>query len=464
MAEELDARLLQALIERPSESLNVEHKTWLDLSNLSHQAKLIRAVLALRNFGGGYLVLGIDDQTGRPSVEGRPSQVRVAYGVDLVQSLISRYASQLFEVQIHYALLDGEEFPVIVVPPGIRTPVACRSRLVGTDQKPLLELGDVYVRTLTSNHTPSSSKAGWRDWEALLDVCFENREADIGRFIRRHLAGVEVLSALLPLLSTGASRPQRNESHDLLSYGLARLQAATKSRGVKVPPLGSWEVAAVLSPCEAGLVASSEFLDRLAAANPDLTGWPIWLDSRSFPREKHPYVFEDGWEALIASSPTDAFGHFDFMRLDPHGRFYLYRGLQDDTSRSDRAPVPGTELDFGLAVLRTAEAIAVSLAFGKALCGGNQPFEVDMSFRWAGLSGRSLTGWAQPRRQLSSNRIAQQDSIESRVTVGSDVATSSIAPLVESVVSPLFRLFEGFVLSKSVIEDLVAQLVERRLF
>jgi len=51
------------LIERPGESLSVEIKSWIDPASEDGQQKLIRGTLALRNHGGGYLIIGFDDQT-----------------------------------------------------------------------------------------------------------------------------------------------------------------------------------------------------------------------------------------------------------------------------------------------------------------------------------------------------------------------------------------------------------------
>lgn len=50
-----DFSKIQALIDRPGESLSVELKRWIDPSQPEGQAKIAKTSLALRNFGGGYL-------------------------------------------------------------------------------------------------------------------------------------------------------------------------------------------------------------------------------------------------------------------------------------------------------------------------------------------------------------------------------------------------------------------------
>lgn len=53
---------VEQLVKRPSESLVVEIKSWISPAEAAGQAKIIRAAIALRNRGGGYLVVGFDDK------------------------------------------------------------------------------------------------------------------------------------------------------------------------------------------------------------------------------------------------------------------------------------------------------------------------------------------------------------------------------------------------------------------
>jgi hypothetical protein len=51
---------IRALVARPGESLNVEIKRWLNPSDPTSVAKIIKATFALRNRNGGFLVIGFD--------------------------------------------------------------------------------------------------------------------------------------------------------------------------------------------------------------------------------------------------------------------------------------------------------------------------------------------------------------------------------------------------------------------
>jgi hypothetical protein len=111
-----------------------------------------------------------------------------------------------------------------------------------------------------------------------------------------------------------------------------------------------------------------EFANLLGSSNPSYTGWPVWLSSRQFQdRTNRPYVLDGAWETLIVALDPSSFTHIDFMRQAPSGHFYSYRALDDDIAPGPSAPTPMTALEPILPIIRTAEAIAVALAFAKAL-------------------------------------------------------------------------------------------------
>ena len=464
---EIDFSRIKALVERPGESLSIEIKRWIDPDQPEGVARIVRAALALRNYGGGYIVIGFDNNTLEPDKNNVPPDVRTLFHIDKIQGLISKFASEPFEVIVEFPERDGQLYPVIVVPPGVKTPVATKSDLRVSD-KTLIRTDSVYIRSLNANNIPSSTMATWKDWPRIVEVCFDNREADIGRFLRRHLGGVtpEVMREFLATVIQG-NEPEPTTEELLQRYlqeSEERFQVVVKERNVTLPEHGAWEVALLLIGQVPPHTANHEFLNLLNASNPHYTGWPIWLDSRSFADTKAgPYTFQGVWEAFIVSLRAGLIYHIDFMRLDPKGRFYLRRALQDDVSGSPQAPTPMTVLDFGLAVIRTAEAIAVGLAFAKAMGCDAEKTLLAFAFRWKKLQGRKLTSWTRPERYISPGRSAYQDEVLAFVNVPLDTPLSALSNFVNQAIQPLFEVFDGFVLSPDVVEDLTRQLIERRL-
>jgi len=52
------------LLYFPSESLAIEYKSWLDLTDTAGRATLAKAAIALANEGGGIIVLGMREDVG----------------------------------------------------------------------------------------------------------------------------------------------------------------------------------------------------------------------------------------------------------------------------------------------------------------------------------------------------------------------------------------------------------------
>ena len=289
----------------------------------------------LRNRNGGFLVIGFDDETLEPDLDNEPPDVRSVFHVDKIQGLISRYASELFEVRVAFAHRDGREFPVIAVPDGVRSPVAAKVPLLGENKKELIRAGEVFFRTLAANGTPSTALARPQDWAEIVELCFNNREADVGRFLRRQLAGQDLCSDEYASCARPCPPPtQKDRAKTLLNDGLERFKKAVANAERSfnedekaMIAAGSWEIALAIDHAKNDQLPDQKFLQTIASSNPQYTGWPVWLDFSGFQdRAAAPIVKGNAWEALIVSVGGWS-KHIDFSRVDPNGEFYLRRNL-----------------------------------------------------------------------------------------------------------------------------------------
>ena len=466
---DIDSERIQELVERPKESLTVEIKRWIDPTELEGIIKIVKASLGIRNHGGGYIVIGFDNNTLSPDNENIPTNVNELFHIDRIQGLISKYASEPFEISIEFPERDGQQYPVIIIPTGVKTPVASKSDLCDSKGNKLIKKDTIYIRSLRANNTPSTTQANWKDWAQIVEVCFDNREADIGRFFRRHLGGLtpDAVREILAAISKGSEPVLTSEeiSRTYLRDSEARFKSEISKRKLDLPEHGAWEVALVLMGEIPPYSANKDFLKLIDASNPNYTGHPVWLNSRQFAEsETHPYVFNGVWEALIIRIDTGWWrDYIEFIRLDPKGRFYLRRALADDVSKSPQAPAPLSVLDFTLPVLRTAETLAVGLSFAKAMGCDPETTQLSFKFRWTGLRDRSLVSWADRRRDIISGRKAYQDEVYAFCNISLDTPFSALGDHVYRIVEPLFEIFDGFVLGKDVVEDLTQQLIKRRL-
>lgn len=465
----MDNDRIQNLIERPSESLSIELKGWFDPDTPEGISKIVRGALAMRNHGGGYILIGFHNDNGLPDIINAPPDVRSLFHIDKIQCLLGKYSSEPFEVIIHFPVHDGQEFPVLEIPSGIKTPVAAKSNLLKGGNKPLIKANQIYIRTLLSNNTPSTSEATWKDYGRIVEVCFDNREADIGRFLRRHLG---VISPKL-IQDIAFSMTQSFKPDETIEDKLSKFLQESEQRFVNeldkrelptLPEHGTWEVGLMIIGDIPPYEPNINFLNLLESSNPNYTGWPVWLDSRGFSdADARPYVFDGAWEALIIILNA-GWNEIDFMRLHPKGKFYLRRALEDDISINPLRPKPMTCLDFGLPITRTAEAILVGLGFAKSMGCELEKTQLAFAFKWSKLRGRILSSWAWPGRYISPNHIAYQDAVFAMSYVPLETPESAITPFVYDVIKQLFIIFNGFDPGSTLVEDFVKRLIERRHF
>lgn len=463
----IDEAYLKEVVDRQTESLNIEFKRWIDPKSPEGISKIIKACIAMKNNNGGFFFIGFDEESRQPDAGNTPAQdVRELFNLDDIQAIVSKYAYPQFEIDIRFVEKNGQEYPVICMEEGIRTPVSTKSELRDPrDNKLLIKQNTVYVRTLQSNGTPSTSEATYQDWDKLTGICFDNREADIGRFVRRHLSNVDktILQSLFNNIVEVAQT--RSESYEELAIGLLdngknRFEVVVKEKYPdQLPEHGSWEVACIINSDDQKHLANQSFLNLLASSNPNYTGWPIWLDSRGFANQAaHPYVFDDAWEACMVSLNSDWSNHIDFWRIDPQGQFYLYRALEDDIKPSVQ---PMKALDFGLPIWRVGESMAVGLAFAQAMGYEVETTNLTFQFRWANLKNRVLTSWADPSR-LIWERAAAQNIVLSSVHLPLSTPLSTLYQYVDVALKPLYQIFDGFELSTSIVEELTEKMLGRK--
>lgn len=463
----IEQSVVDGLIGNLSESLNVELKRWIDPSQSVGVEKIIKGVFALRNRNGGFFVIGFDDKTLAPDVSNEPVNAKDLFHVDVIQGIISKYASDPFEIAVAWGKRDGRQYPIIVVPSGVKIPVAAK-RDLKDGSRYAIRIGAVYFRSLASNGTPSTTEARPSDWADIVEICFDNREADVGRFIRRHLSGVDALSILKLLGQSPAPTPTLcDRALKLVDNGEARFQGAITSRALtpdqqKLLDYGFWSIGLVIDPAIADAIPTQEFMGRLGSSNPRYTGWPIWLDARLMSNpESRPKVVKEAFEYLIVSTSEGFSTHIDFARLDPKGEFFLQRLLQDDGVPSK--VTPRKVVDPILMILRVAEAMGVGIAFAKALGCPPDQTALGFAFRWHTLKGRQLSSWANPFYDIMGGGTAHDDEVESCVQFSLDTPLSALPQFVDDATKRLFSAFEGATVPHRTTEDFVRRLFERKL-
>jgi hypothetical protein len=155
---------LQDLVDSPMETLAVEYKQWLDLTDSVNRANLARHIAAIANYGGGYIVFGIkDDMTPDAML---PTTLH-GYSHDVVSSIVKKFLTPAphCDVILVKSAKSGHTHPIILVPSHGNVPI-CSLR-GGPDDKVTkkpqgIAQGIYYTRDTGPESTPVTGPEHWR--------------------------------------------------------------------------------------------------------------------------------------------------------------------------------------------------------------------------------------------------------------------------------------------------------------
>lgn len=440
------------LLVNPCENLAIEIKRWLSLKDIAHKAKIIKGCIALYNNNGGFFIIGFDNN-GNPDSDVPQGNLRELYHPDAIQDLISRHASFPFEVKISFPERNKQIYPVIQIPGGIETPVGVKKELKENDNI-YLRADRVYVRTLTSNNTISSAPAKHSDWERLVKICFDNREADIARFIKRHLSSLapQSIKSLAALLESEDNK---------IGSSLIEFQKESKTRfeyykGNKLKEdnkNGFIDFSFCFSEELKDFSANMSFLNVISANNPHLTGWPLW---NVFTREEiKPKVFDNCWESFIKTEVC-SMEHIDFWKISPKGYFFHRRILEEDCHESIK---PNTILFFDIIAHRITEAMVSAIKYAEAF---KMKDKLLFSINVFGLKGRCLSCFSPKRMWRGTNHSIEENYSSEILSIPVDTPLNNIGEYVYQITKNLFSLFDGYEIEKNIIESIADETISRR--
>lgn len=176
---------LDRLILEPAETLEVEYKEWLDLRGKPHKAKLAKELIALRNHGGGHVVLGFSDPEMDPSAQPEGYDYVTT---DYINGIVAAYADPAF----HCGTSSVRKHLVITVPAGVTVPVRSKR---GAEHDEIIR-DRYYIRRPGPASEPPQSALEWDD---LLRRCIGNRDAELEDLVRRIVRVMRTPSEELPV-------------------------------------------------------------------------------------------------------------------------------------------------------------------------------------------------------------------------------------------------------------------------
>ncbi|MFD1940829.1 helix-turn-helix domain-containing protein [Paradevosia shaoguanensis] len=434
---------LQPFLVEPREDLAAEYKTWLDLTTNDHKAILAKASIAMANHGGGYIIVGFDDQGHQLTSVARPAAVPEV-SQDVVNAAIQRFAAPAFHAEVYNVPhpANGIVHPVIVVPGNMTEPVMSKRDCPG-----VIAQNRCYIR----KPGPRSEEPQTGDeWRELLRRCVLAGREDMLEAIRSIVSGRVEPAALPP--------DARAELHDFLEQARARweeLCANLPEDAAARFPQGYYEMAFSLVGAESA-PNLGELQNRLQTAHRlRLTGWPAFLMMNT--NEWAPYPHEDFVEAWVGR-PSDRqrnyedSAHADFWRVSKGGKLYTIRGYSED-SHAERL-APGSAIDITLPVWRIAEGLLFAARLAETF---EEVEAISVECRFTGLNDRVLTS-VNRDRAVFDDRTSHTPEIVLTGQVTLDQVRDNLTEFMHQLLTPLYERFDFFQLSTELVDTELGRL------
>lgn len=438
---------LNDLINEPRETLDVEVKEWLDLTDNDHRAMVAKEIIALANHGGGVLVIGFEEHADGTftSSDGRPSNLD-AWSQDSIQSIVAKYVEPSVQCRVHHLPPNGshEKHPLIVVPGGHRAPV--RAKAGSPDGKKLVAQR-VYVRRPgPASEEPKTAE----EWDRFFERCMQNRQTELLEAMRSIMAGV--------IPNAAAPTPTRlDQLKDFEAKAVSRWKSLVAKQPEGVPPTlpnGHYDVSISIDG-EFERLSLPDLKDTVQAAVRNHSGWPPFLNLTRDPYRPFPV---DGaiecWIGPDSDGSYDKPAHHDFWRISPDGLLFTRRGYPEDGGW--KGEKPGTSFDITTPTWRLGEIILEGYYIAQALKATDANLIINAT--WAKLAGRKLISHGNSNRMMFNDYKATQDEYSGKAIAPLSSLPDALPEVVFSLLSPLYELFDFFKLSKRLVEEELSQM------
>lgn len=413
----------------PTETLDFEVKQWLDLADAEGRGAIAKALIALENHGGGFLLIGYKEENGRLVPDNvRPADVG-SYNTDAINAILKKCAEPVFHAEVIFQKHPetGLEFPLIRVSGSSRVPVRSSSATAGKT----LHQNIYYIRRPGPESDGPKSAA---EWDQLMRRCMLAQREEIITVLRNFIPGGPVaLSAL------------SQSEHEILTAFNDSANARWRELNESLPPnhparisRGHFYFSAKILGKSLGLPAK-EVLAEIRAAR-KYTGWSTFVslyDDATRPK------FVDGvLQAWLANVPHPDVDHADFWRVDPKGNFFLLQGMAEDSPEILKGSAsPGTVFDVTLPVWRLGEFLLRVNELGGVMF--EEGFEVLVECEWTGLNGRAL-GVISSRRRVDGHYSSAQDNVRTSGQFSQAAIRDLLPEVVKALTAPLYEIFDFY--------------------
>lgn len=429
-----DQSQLLDYIDRPSETLSVEYKSWLDLADSNEaRADLARHICAMANHGGGAIVFGFTDEL---DYAGENKYPKVVFNRDLISGIAKRYLEPAPQCEVHIVnSIVGNEHPVVIVPPHGATPICAKAGGPEVNGKPQgIVAGTHYTRKTGPASEPVTSSA---DWAPIIRRCAMADKASILASISTAIHGA---TSVAPGTSDKLKAWHAAARKTYLSDIAARpeLEQARKAH---------WQASYAIETSNEQKLKHGDLIEALRQINnevPDLvrTGWSMF---HVFTRPEIAPAFvvdsdfgeEDFLQCAMARDTKPITGtHSDLWRVSADGMATIIRPYwEDDPAYARLGKAVGTFLSPQTQARHIAEVVRHARGLSERF---DSPTAVHFRLEWHGLAGREI--WHHMGTWLPGFRSSQDHRVVTASIPASDLATQW-PDVVAKLGAPVIRLF-----------------------
>jgi hypothetical protein len=436
---------LGMLVEAPCRALDVEYKSWRNLSHAEDRAELARDIAALANHGGGHVVFGFHEGT-LEAEDNHPFWTGCT--TEQIAAIVRDYLDPPMRCEVTTLRSKlGNLHPVVRVPGHGPVPVCVRrdGPMVGAER--LIQRGAYYTRKygaavhgkciavprpesgrieLPQEWVPLIRRCVRQDREgllALIDAAIEGRNKDLTlteQLAAWHSAAHTAFLALVPLSPVAEGLKQR---HYTLSYGF-ELVGREMLEHVQLPELLRRAVFEQRPMFRDVLNMFDAPYRRAVQAR-------FGVDAATGDAETE--FLEVAW--LRDRPPTET---ADFWRFSPRGLATIVRDYAEDRILDNRRldMQPGAWFSPNVLAQELCELVCHARAMMRFFAGARR---VCFRCEWRGLAGRELfdpeSNWVRRGRAVDDQRIVTLQAPSAKLTDG-------WPDLVAELMAPVLRAFD----------------------
>jgi hypothetical protein len=420
---------LKALVDDPSETLEVEYKEWLDFSDVGVRANLARHIAALANYGGGNIVFGFTDAMQFAGQNQFPSP---ACNRDFVASVVKKYLEPTFQCDVREVRSSaGNIHPIIIVPPHGVGPICAKANGPSVNGK---TIGIVQGAHYTRKPGPASERIQTAaEWAPIIRRCAMHDRAAIFGALDAALRG----SAPVSLNISDALKQWHDAAH------VAFLREAGTSDRAK----WHWQASYAIERSDGQILDIASLLEILRQIHGEVldtvnTGCNMINPQGLF--DVKPEFLTDPTAGLgdadfleFSAMRSNVISLADFWRASADGKVTLVRDYWEDSFAEGSGMTRGKCLSPNWMVRSLAELVRHARALTERF---EQPVSVFFRCEWYGLQGRilhsPLTLWSMRWRDGANN--------DHRVSAANFPVTmldNGLPEIVSKLIAPLMRAF-----------------------